>query len=140
MLVLLTLATALAGTTCTSVGDGPEVVYSTYAKSGGAQPGPDTLMASQSWTIADTEVFTMSRTRDGDPKRTPDVDWAWDFTKTTPGRVTENSHTKYEVRYTTEVRLFRPSGKALLPDLAAWQGAMRCIRQELRGLPAGPRR
>ncbi|TNE88137.1 MAG: hypothetical protein EP330_15885 [Deltaproteobacteria bacterium] len=135
MLLLLTLATALAGTTCTSVGAGPEVIYRSYSKSGGAHPAADTVMFDERWTVDGVEIFRHVRPYIAEASRSPDVDWEWQANKTTDGRVKRDDNTTYEVHYRTEARLFRPSGAELVPGLSEWQGKMACERVELRGVP-----
>lgn len=77
LLLLSTLAFAQNNTTCTAT-DNSGLVYQSWGKSGGAHPGPDTIMASETWLLDDVAIHQVSRPYMNEPIVTGVLEWTWD--------------------------------------------------------------
>ena len=128
MLVLLTLLTqvALAKIECTA-SDHTGWSYTEWGKSGGARPGPDTVMASRDWSKAGTLVYRWERTYKEGNTTKGTHDWTWNQDATVKEEA-KGSRMYGTQSYTTEVELWGPGHpRQTVP--------MSCIYTWARGIP-----
>lgn len=108
MLVLLTLlvSSALANIECTATDDSGWA-YSEWGKSGGARPGPGTVMGSHAWTRRGSDVYRWERTYQQGETTTGKLDWTWNQDATVKGEA-QGSKMYGTQTYTTKVELWGP--------------------------------
>lgn len=76
LFLLVGLAQAQDSSSCTAR-QIPDLHYETWAKSGGAMPGPNTVMSNGSWKLRELVLAEYSATYDGEGTQTGILQWAW---------------------------------------------------------------
>ena len=138
LLALSLLSTASADTLTCDAKSGPKLHYEEWSKSGGAMPGPETLMSSANWTLDGVALYGVSRTYGGEEVARGDLDWTWDLSsRVTESAPKDGSYAPVTVtRYTADVTVWTRSG-APLPGLSGPRHTvkMRCEDVKQYGVP-----
>lgn len=138
LLLLSLLSTASADTLTCEATKGAKLVYVEWSKSGGAAPGPETLMSSANWTLDGVPLYGVSRTYGGEEVARGDLDWTWDLSSRVTEYRSKDRHTTLTTvtRYTADVTVWTRSGAAL-PGLTVSKHTvkMRCEDVKQYGVP-----
>ena len=138
LLLLSLLSTASADTLTCDAKSGPKLHYEEWSKSGGAMPGPETLMSSANWTLDGVALYGVSRTYGGEEVARGDLDWTWDLSSRVTEYRSKDRHTTLitVTRYTADVTVWTRSG-ATLPGLTVSKHTvkMRCEAIAEHGVP-----
>lgn len=138
LLLLSLLSPASADTLTCEATKGAKLHYEEWSKSGGAMPGPETLMSSANWTLDGVPLYGVSRTYGGGESARGDLDWTWDLSsRVTESRPKNSGYVPVAVtRYTADVTVWTRSGAAL-PGLTVSKHTvkMRCEDVKQYGVP-----
>ncbi|MCB9759996.1 MAG: hypothetical protein H6739_09205 [Alphaproteobacteria bacterium] len=135
LLLFVTAALAQSTLVCEAA-SGPALRYETWSKSGGAYPGPGTVMETEGWSLGDVVLYSRARFYMDPEKVTGKLDWAWDPDATRQRSVKSEGMSRTIV-YTAKVDVWTRDGSPIHPELPEPRATvrMRCESLEVWGIP-----
>jgi len=130
------LAVAQSTTHCESVKAELPLVFDSWAKSGGAMPGPGTLMAHEGWVLGEDVLGRIEWPYLDVARALGDVDWVW-VEGSRRGKKADTQSMQETSEYTIEVTLTHRAGEpihALIPE-SSLTLRVRCASLQVWGIP-----